>query len=248
VAAALGRPAQRGRVLSWLAVSVLLLWPAGVGMNEWYAMPFVVPFALLLAEGAAALLVGAGRFFAGPERALVLATSAACAVAIASWLRAAPAAGHSPLKPRGGAHFLFARPEVTRAAEISRTFAGMSREVGIMAPVGLVPEVVYLTGKRVVALPFDPTLLEPFVERYRISYLLLSSEYRGREDTPKRDKYTSARVTRHVFSQPDRYRLVARRRESYPAFHPTLEYYVFETATSLSGAMNGATVKEDEGR
>ena len=68
-----------------------------------------------------------------------------------------------------------------------------------MAPQGLSPEVAYLTDKRVIALPFDPELLDRFIEEYHISYLLTSSEYLQRYSSPKVDRYTSRLVTAYIF-------------------------------------------------
>ena len=117
---------------------------------------------------------------------------------------------------------------MTRAAAISQFFAGAPRDTGIMAPVGLSPEIVYLTDKRVVALPFDPALLGPWIEQYHISYLMASSEYWHRYDAPIPDQYTGSLVTRFLFEHPERYRPVRSLREDYPAFYPPTEYYVFQ--------------------
>jgi len=97
-----------------------------------------------------------------------------------------------------------------------------------MAPQGLSPEVAYLTDKRVVALPFDPGLLDRFIDEYRIGYLLTSSEHLQRYNSPVADRYTSRLVTHFIFEHPERYRLIHSLREDYPAFYPTTEYYVFQ--------------------
>ena len=228
IAAALSRPACRRRAIQWLAISLLFLLPVGLGMNEWYGMGFIVPFALLIMEGAAACFAWAGSFVSNPDKTFTIGLSVACVLGAALWLTAPPLGPHSFLLPRGGTHFLFTRPAVTRAAAVSRFFAGTPRDVGIMAPTDLSPEVVYLTDKRVVALPFDPGLLDQFIEEYHISYLLTSNEFLRRYDSPVVDQYTSSLVTRFIFEHPARYRLVNSLREAYPAFYPPLEYYVFQ--------------------
>jgi len=110
----------------------------------------------------------------------------------------------------------------------------MSRETGIMAPQGLSPEIAYLTDKRVVALPFDPGLLERFIDEYRISYLLASSEHLPQFELPVVDKFTGHLVTRYLFEHPERFHMVQRLRENYPAFYPPMEYYVFEVRSPAS--------------
>ena len=148
-----------------------------------------------------------------------------CVLAAALWLTAPPPGAHGFLIPRGGTHFLFTRPAVTRSAGVSRFFASAPTDVGIMAPTDLSPEVVYLTCKRVVALPFDPALLDKFIGEYHISYVLLSNEFFRRYDSPIVDQYTSSLVTRFVVQHPARYRLVNSQSEEYPAFYSPTEYW-----------------------
>jgi hypothetical protein len=228
VAAALTTPGRRRRAIQWLSLSLLFLLPVALGMNEWYGMGFIVPFALLIMEGAAACFAWAGSFMSNPDRAFTLGLSVACVLAAALWLTAPPPGAHGLLMPRGGTHFLFTRPAVTRAAAVSKFFASAPPDAGIMAPTDLSPEVVYLTGKRVVALPFDPRLLDQFIEEYHISYVLTSNEFLRRYDPPIADQYTSSLVTRFIVEHPERYRPVYSLGEDYPAFYPPLEYYVFQ--------------------
>jgi hypothetical protein len=228
IGAALARPESRWRAVQWLILSVLLLVPVGLGMNEWYGMGFIVPFALLMMEGAGACMARAGAFVKNPERAVTAGLSLACVIAAALWVTAPLPGPHGFLTPTGGAHFLFTRPAVTRAASVSRYFASMPRDIGIMAPQGLSPEIAYLTDKRVVAMPFDPELLDRFIEEYHISYLLTSSEFLQRYSLPKVDRYTSRLVTAFIFEHRERYRLVTSLREDYPAFYPPAEYFVFQ--------------------
>src|ERR1017187_2519376 len=185
---------RRRQAIQWLTLSLLLLLPVGLGMNEWYGMGFIVPFVLLMMEGAAASFAWAGAFVNNPDKTFTLGLLAACVLAAVLWLAAPLPAAHNFLSPRGGTQFLFTRPVVTRAAEVSRFFASLPRDVGIMAPTDLSPEVVYLTDKRVVALPFDPALLDRFIEEYRISYVVTSSEFMRRFDSPVADQIGRAHV------------------------------------------------------
>jgi hypothetical protein len=229
ICTALAQSSRRWRSIQWLALSVLFLLPVGMGMNEWYGMGFVVPFVLLMMEGAAACLAWAGSSVKNPDKVFSVGLSAACVLGSAMWLTAGPPHAHQFLSPRGGTHFLFARPAVTRASAVSRFFDSVPRDAGIMAPTDLSPEVVYLTDKRVVALPFDPGLLDRFIEEYHISYVLTSNEFFQRYESPVADRYTSSAVVRYVVEHPERYRLIKSLREDYPAFYPSLEYYLFQT-------------------
>jgi hypothetical protein len=228
ICAALARPESRWRSVQWLMLSVLFLLPVGLGMNEWYGMGFIVPFALLMMEGAAACMARASAFVKDTEWAFTIGLSLACGIAMVLWWTAPLAGPHGFLTPTGGTNFLFTRPAVTRAASVSKYFASIPRDVGIMAPQGLSPEVAYLTDKRVVAMPFDPELLDRFIEEYNVSYLLTSSEFLQRYSLPKVDRYTSRLVTAFIFEHPERYRLVTSLREDYPAFYPPAEYFVFQ--------------------
>lgn len=228
IAAALVSRARRLRALQWLILSLLFLWPVGLGMNEWYGMGFIVPFTLLIMEGAAALFAWAGAYLSSPERTFTIGLSAASVLVAVLWLTAPPPGNHQIFFPRGGTHFLFARPPLTRAAQISQFFAATPRDTGIMAPVDLSPEIVYLTDKRVVALPFDPQLLDQLIEEYHITYLLTSSEFLQRYTPPIADQYTGSLVSHFILEHPERYRLVRSMHEDYPAFYPPIDYYVLQ--------------------
>ena len=221
IVGAMADSARRKRAAVWLGMSLLFLLPVAVGMYEWYGMGFVVPFALLMMEGAAFLTARA-------DKMCTLALSVACVLAAVLWLSAAAPEPHDPLFPRGGTHFLFSRPTTTHASVISEFFTSMPRDTGIMAPTDLSPELLYLTDKRVIALPFDPALLDRFVDEYKISYVLTSSDLLKKYASPVADQYTGALVTRYLAAHQDRYRLVKSLRETYPAFNPPQDYYVLQ--------------------
>ncbi len=232
--AALLHSAHRRRGLQWLALSLLLLLPVGLGMNEWYGMAFVVPFSLLMMEGAAACVAGLTFRVTGPDKTVTLCLSVACVLAASIWLSAPAPEMHDFLSPRGGTQFLFTRPPVTRSAEAVRFFASMPRDTGIMAPTDLSPEVAYLTDQRVLALPFEPALLDRFIAEYRISYVITSNEFLRKFATPVADQYTSSLVNRFIMQHPERYRLVHVQPETYPAFYSPTEYYVFQVQSPVT--------------
>jgi hypothetical protein len=163
---------------------------------------FLVPFALLMIKGTAALPARA-------ERAAAIGLPATCVLASALWLTAEP-------------------------SENPNIFTSMPRDVGVMAPTDLSPEMVYLTDKRIIAVPFDPELLDRFIDEYPISYIVTSNESLHRYESPIVDRYTSALVSRYIVEHPEKYRLVHFLREDYPAFYPTFEYYVFQTGKATA--------------
>jgi hypothetical protein len=186
-------------------------------------MGFIVPFSLLVMEGAAACLA----LLRVPEKAATIGLSAACAAAVVAWVAGGAAASPNLLDPRGGRHFLFARPPLTRGATATRFFDSMPRDTGIMAPQGLSPEIVYLTDKRVVALPFDPELLDRFIQEYRIAYVVISNEYLQRYNNAMQDRYTSRDVTDYIVRHPEKYEVAQMKQESYAAFYPEQEFAIF---------------------
>jgi hypothetical protein len=162
-----------------------------------------------------------------PEKAATIGMSAACAVAGFVWIAGGASASPGLLDPRGGTHFLFSRPPLTRAQTAAQYFGSMPRNTGVMAPVGLSPEIVYLAGKRFVALPFDPELLDRFVNEYRIAYLMTSNEYLQRYNNPTANRYTSRDVTDYIVRHPEKYEPVQIQKESYAAFYQEQEFAIF---------------------
>jgi hypothetical protein len=231
--AALAQSASRRRALQWLIISLLMLLPVGIGMNEWYGMGFLAPFALLMMDGVAACIGWSRRFIDRADSWFAAGLALASVVAVALWLGAPPPGDHSFLSPQGGTAFLFIRPELTRGSELARFFDGMPRDLGIMAPQGLSPEITYLTNKRVVALPFDPALLPQFIREYRISYLIAAGDYLTRYNNSVADRYTSHEVSRYLFAHPEQFRLVQSPKESYPAFYPPAQYFVFQVQPAV---------------
>jgi hypothetical protein len=228
IAAALAWAPRRRAALVWLALSLLFLLPVGMGMNEWYGMAFIVPFSLLMMQGAAAGLDWAGERVKYASGKLTAALGVACALLAVLWI-AAPAPGnHGLLEPRGGTEFLLARPPLTRGKTIAQFFDRMPRDTGIMASPGLGPEIVYLTDKRVVAIPFDPQLLDRFIGEYRIQYIVTSTEYWQQYSSAAANQWTGHLATRYISQHAERYRLVLRVHETYPAFYPAGEYLVFQ--------------------
>ena len=220
-------PERRKYAIQWLILTLIFLLPVGMGMHEWYSSGFLIPCSLLIMEGAAAGFAWLLPRIHASDEGLTRCLSVFCMLGIVLWL-AAPARDVPSFRPHGGRHFLFARDPITRGVVTSRFFESESRETGIMAPVNLEPEILYLTDKRVVALPFDPNLLDRFIADYHITYLVTSTEYLKRYDDPNSDKYLGALISRYILEHPDRYRLVRSVTENYGAFYRLTTYYVLK--------------------
>jgi hypothetical protein len=227
VVAALMSPERRIRAIQWLILTLIFLLPVGVGMHEWYSSGFLIPFALLMMEGAGALLSGILPRIDASDEGVSRCFAVLCTVGVVLWL-AAPPRDVPSFRPHGGRHFLFSRQPITRGVITSRFFESEPRETGIMAPVNVEPEVLYLTDKRVMALPFDPSLLDRFIADYHITYLVTSTEFLKRYDNPSSDRYLSAQVSRYIAEHPERCRPVRSATENYGAFYGLTTYYIFK--------------------
>jgi hypothetical protein len=241
IALALARTDSRRRMLLWLSLSIFCLIPVGLGMNEYYGMAFITPFTLVIIEGAAVSIDWSRQYV---PLAAIAAVSLACALGVVFWLTAPKPPAHYAFQPNGGSQFLFTRQAVTRGTAISRFFASLPRDTGVMTVQGFTPELVYLTDKRVVAIPFDPNLLDRFIAEYRISYLVVSSEQFPMEKSLDFDRYTSHLVTRYIVKHPERYRPVASVHEVLPDFYYPFDYYVFAAQPTQPATADSVSTTE----
>ncbi|MDP8237227.1 MAG: hypothetical protein P9M08_12655 [Candidatus Erginobacter occultus] len=94
-----------------------------------------------------------------------------------------------------------------KEVEIPRT-AKFIRELpddGIMAQVGYPPELAYQTGKRVLALPITPRVLDDFIQRYQISYLLYGQHYLAPIHTDDPSLIWCYHTIKYIREHPQRY-------------------------------------------
>jgi hypothetical protein len=216
VVAAFVDPRRRRAALGLALLALLLLTPAAIGLMEWHGMGFVIPFAVLLSLGATTVL----ERVAVPARWLAPGCAAACLLLSATWISNDRPGPSDVFHPSGGPHFLFLREPVTRAQGFSRLLQELPPGEAVMAPVGLTPELVYLTGKRVLALPFDPALIERFAREYGVTRIVLSDETMRRYASDEQDRWSGAVATRFVLQHPERFQPLASEDEAYPAFYP----------------------------
>lgn len=159
-----------------------------------FLMPVLLPLCYLFAEGISRL-AGKGMRYVAP-------------VLVAPFLIGAVAYRD------GHRHFaLTVRKEMesSRTAEYLRNLPGD----GIMAQVGYPPELVYLTGKRVVALPLGPEKLDQFIGRYDIRYLVYGQRYWAPIDERFARSVWCWPTIKYIRDHPEKYPLLAVVDETY---------------------------------
>ncbi|MDP8214301.1 MAG: glycosyltransferase family 39 protein [Candidatus Euphemobacter frigidus] len=158
-----------------------------------FLFPILLPMSFLFAHGVAR----AGAFFPHPNRALkVIARGLILVLAVATTIYLVHAR-----------HCIFSlekEVEVSRTAQLLRDLPGD----GVMAQVGYPPELVYLTGKRVLALPITPMVLNDFIRRYGIRYLLYGQRYLAPIATNNPSLIWCYHTIRHIRSNPKEYPLL----------------------------------------
>jgi hypothetical protein len=239
VSCAFAERTRRRSAVKWLALSLLLIFPAWIGMPEWYGLGFVLPMTLLLAEGGMGLLslmnrvVNALRGLLVSDGALargfyVVMMFASLAIAIV-WVQPRRAVGHNVFQPEPGSHFLLSRTPVTRGQDFLSSLSALPRGSVLLSPVGLTPEVIYLSGQQNVALPFDPEKLDWVIEQYHATHVVLHNDVvsvRGRTD--RVDRAIGAATARSVQSRSERFKLVQKSRETYPAVFSPNTFWLYE--------------------
>ena len=152
-----------------------------------FLMPVLLPLGYLFAAGMERL-AGKRMRVAAPVLIVPLL------IASISWLD-----GHRPFA-------LAVRKEV----ESARTAAYLETlpEGGIMAQVGYPPELAYLTGRRVIALPLEPADLDRFIARYGIRYLVYGQRYWAPVDPRFARSVWCWETIQHIRAHPEKYPLL----------------------------------------
>ncbi len=91
---------------------------------------------------------------------------------------------------------------------------GLSGE-GVMAQVGYPPELAYLTGKRVTALPPSPEKLDELIRLFEIDYLVYGGHYWAPVERGSTANVWCYETIRHIRQNPDRYPLLEIIEEEY---------------------------------
>ena len=108
---------------------------------------------------------------------------------------------------------------LSKEVEVPRTarFLAALPGDGIMAQVGYPPELSYLTGKRVLALPIVPRVLDRFIRRYDIHYLLYGQHYLAPVNPANASLVWCYRTIRYIQRHPEKYPLLGVIDENYRA-------------------------------
>ncbi|MEA1927724.1 MAG: glycosyltransferase family 39 protein [Candidatus Auribacterota bacterium] len=157
-----------------------------------FLIPILIPISFLFAHGIT-LITG---IFRRPERtrriiALIL-------VLTLTILTGIYLAGHRNL-----IFSLQKEVEIPRTAEFIRNLP----DEGVMAQVGYPPELAYLTGKRILALPITPRVLDDFIRRYKISYLLYGQHYLAPIHTDDPSLIWCYHTIKYIREHPEHYPL-----------------------------------------
>ena len=177
-------------------VSLLVIYsaPALLHPEPRFLIPVLLPLCYLFAEGIS-LAAGKGMRYA-----------AAILIVVSLLGTAAYLDGHRQLA-------LAARKEVesSRTAEFLKDLP----EDGIMAQVGYPPELAYLTGERVLALPLSPEKLDDFIRRYDIHYLVYGQRYWAPIDERFARAVWCYPTIKYIRDHPARYPLIGAIDENY---------------------------------
>ena len=187
---------ERGGSTGVFFVSLLLGYsaPALLHPEPRFLLPVLLPLCYLFAEGIS-LAAGKGMRYA-----------AAILIVVSLLGTAAYLDGHRQLA-------LAARKEVesSRTAEFLKDLP----EDGIMAQVGYPPELAYLTGKRVLALPLSPEKLDDFIRRYDIHYLVYGQRYWAPIDERFARAVWCYPTIKYIRDHPESYPLIRAIDENY---------------------------------
>ena len=210
-------------VLTLLLISFVLYYPCVVGMYFWYGLPFIVPFSLLIGKAVHYLT----EKLALPDKGVMLSEIAIALILSALWMFGyCKSEINTPLQPSGGTHFLFLRKPIT-SGESSIKNLPDDKDAGYLAPIGIVNEAIYLSGKRFIALPYYYELLDVLIKEYKIKYIWFSGEM-FRRFTEERGNFISGKdIVRRIASEPDKFEKVGEWREEYPDCYPPEVFFLY---------------------
>lgn len=212
------------QILVLFIISIILGWPCFFDMNRWYGLGMLLPFSVLVGKIAH---YGTAKHPRYQKILLTLTVLLSLALSV-KWLFSAKTDMKRILfQPVAGSHFLFFREPVTRGVS-SNNFLSEDLDTGFMTPVGLVPEMVYITSRRFVAIPFDPELLDKFIDAYKIRYLLFNDTYLPKYTDEAMNYAASRVVVQYILDHPEKYEKIKEWHEEYPEFFPPATFYLYE--------------------
>ncbi|HBC88216.1 MAG TPA: hypothetical protein DCZ94_14795 [Lentisphaeria bacterium] len=210
-------------VLLLALLSVILLMPCIFGMYFWYGLPFIVPFSLLLGKAVHFLTE---RFNLNSR--VMLASEIAIVVLLSgSWLSSYnPAKVNTVFRPAGGKNFLFTRKPVARGQSTIKNLPE-GKDICFIAPIGLVNESIYLSGRKFIALPYYYELLDVIIRRYDVKYVWFSSEQLLRFTDEKGNFISGRDVIRKIISNPEKFEKVGEWLDPYPDCYQPETFFLY---------------------
>ncbi|HCE46399.1 MAG TPA: hypothetical protein DET40_22880 [Lentisphaeria bacterium] len=221
-AMAMGIVRKDKHILALLAISLVFLVPSMAGMYYWYSYPAVIPFALLIGRGVHLL----AERFRIREKWLVIAEVSIAVILSLMWLSGfREAKSNTVFSASGGTHFLFSRIPVTKGQAVFRNLP--EENAGFMAPIGLVSDAIYLSGRRFLALPYDCDKLDYLLAKYDVKYICFPGECLNGFSDGNMNFVTSRDIIGRIVSTPSKFEKAAEWKESYPDCYPAETFYLY---------------------
>ena len=221
------------KLLELILISFSLFFPCFFNMHQWYGISAIIPFSLVL--GVLAVFKSKIRKYGF----MIIFTLSF--VFICKWFFfPTHIEGISFLRVEPGSNFMFSRKVVTPGYKI-RQHLKLQKNDGLMAPIDLVPGIVYLTRARCLALPMQPQILDSLITSYNIKYIVFSDEQLLLSKNPKDNLARSAIVCNLIYNNHEKYKKILTWQEKYPETPHVYTYYVFKPINKLD--VNPETMK-----
>lgn len=220
---------KKWKILEVFIMSLFLFLPCFFGVNKWYGITMIIPFGIYLGS-ISVLNVKISQF----SKYLYIVLYAICAFFIFYWLSSTTKIpGNSMLRLEPGHHFIYMRSPVTPGYKLNQQIH-INENDGLMAPIGLVPEMTYLTNARCLALPMLPELLDQMISLYNIKYIILSDEQLKLTNNREDNIIRTSIVCNKILNTPSKYKIIATWKETYPDEMPSRSFYLFSPVKNIN--------------
>ncbi len=170
-----------------------------------FLIPILLPMSYFFSQG---LNLLAGRF----PRPLLFRK-------VLAWTLVAVLAAAAVIYLKDARHLVFLQQKEVEASRTAAFINGLPGD-GVMAQVGYPPELAYLTGKRVLALPVSPAVLDNLIRRYAIRYLLYGQHYLAPLGTDDPSLIWCYYTIKYIRAHPEKYPLLRTIEETYRSGAP----------------------------
>ena len=97
-----------------------------------------------------------------------------------------------------------------------------------MSQVGYSPNLNYLTSKRLITMPSDPSTLDLFIKIYNINYLLYGGHYWFPFSEGEKKVVFNYKTIKYIREHPEKYRLIKTIEEEYGNVDRHDTIYIYE--------------------